>query len=102
MLNKEAQELGRKGGQARSEAKTAAARENAKKPRKKWVTAIAYEVAGVEKPFAFGSVITRGAPPKSQDEHFRWVCDKLRSEGVGLRDVEDFSFLQLSTTSIKV
>lgn len=30
-----ASEMGRKGGSARSEAKTAAARENAKKPRKK-------------------------------------------------------------------
>jgi len=34
--------LGKKGGQAKSEAKTKAARENASKPRGKWATAIAY------------------------------------------------------------
>jgi len=35
MSNDAAKELGRKGGQAKSEAKTAAARANASKPRKK-------------------------------------------------------------------
>lgn len=34
MANTAAQELGKKGGQAKSEKKTLAARENAKKPRK--------------------------------------------------------------------
>jgi len=102
MTNKAAQELGRKGGQARSEAKTAAARENAKKPRKKWVTAIAYELEGVPKHLAFGSVITKGLPPKNQEAHFCWICNKLRNEGVGLKDVEGFSFLKLSTTSMAV
>lgn len=34
MINKAAQELGKKGGQAKSEAKTEAARSNARKPRK--------------------------------------------------------------------
>ena len=38
-----AAKLGRKGGQAKSEAKTKAARANAKMPRGKWATAIAYE-----------------------------------------------------------
>lgn len=43
-ISKAAQELGRKGGQAKSPAKTAAARANAKKPRGKWVTSVAYRV----------------------------------------------------------
>ena len=37
-----AQEMGKKGGQAKSPAKAEAARKNASKPRGKWVTAIAY------------------------------------------------------------
>ena len=45
MANAAAQELGKKGGQAKSEAKTKAARKNASKPRRgKWVTAIVYKV----------------------------------------------------------
>ena len=48
MVSKAAQELGKKGGQAKSVAKTAAVRENAKKPRRKWVTAIAYGVMGAD------------------------------------------------------
>lgn len=39
-----ASEMGRKGGQAKSEAKAAAARKNASKPRGKWVTFVYYRV----------------------------------------------------------
>lgn len=42
MVSKAAQELGKKGGMAKSEAKTVAARANAKKPRRKWITGVAY------------------------------------------------------------
>ena len=42
MVSKAAQELGKRGGMAKSERKTAAARKNAKKPRGKWVTALYY------------------------------------------------------------
>lgn len=102
MTNKAAQELGRKGGQARSEAKTAAARENAKKPRKKWVTAIAYELDGVPRHLSFGSVVTKGLPPKNQEAYFCWICNKLRGEGVGLKGIDDLVFLELATTSMAV
>lgn len=44
MVSKAAQELGKIGGQAKSERKTAAVRENAKKPRGKWVTAFGFVV----------------------------------------------------------
>jgi hypothetical protein len=39
-----ASEMGKKGGQAKSEAKAAAARKNASKPRGKWVTFVHYRV----------------------------------------------------------
>jgi hypothetical protein len=42
MVCKAAQELGKKGGSVKSAAKAKAARENAKKPRGKWVTGVAY------------------------------------------------------------
>lgn len=48
MVSKAAQELGKKGGMAKSEAKTAAARANAKKPRRKWLTVFHYGVTGAD------------------------------------------------------
>ncbi len=48
MVSKAAQELGKKGGQAKSERKTAAVRANAKRPRGKWVTAFSYGVIGAD------------------------------------------------------
>lgn len=102
MKSKSAQELGRKGGQARSEAKTAAARENAKKPRKKWVTAIAYEVAGVEQYKAFGSVLVRGKPPAGADANMRWMEKAVIENGVGLSKETALEFLELACTSMAV
>ena len=43
-----ASEIGKKGGQAKSEAKAAAARKNASKPRGKWVTFVHYTVDGAD------------------------------------------------------
>lgn len=100
MVSKAAQELGRKGGQVKSDAKTVAARENAKKPRRKWVTAIAYELEGVEKYKSFGSVVTKGKPPEGEEAYFEWVRNKVRSNGVGLSEIDDLMFTQLSTRSM--
>ena len=102
MVNKAAQELGRKGGEAKSAAKTEAARANAKKPRRKWVTAIAYELEGVEKYKSFGSVMTKGKPPEGEDAYFEWIRKKVRREGVGLREIDDLMFVQLSTRSMVI
>lgn len=99
MVSKAAQELGRKGGSVKSEAKTAAARANAKKPRGKWMTAIAYELDGEEKYLAFGAVIVRGCPPAGAMAFHDWICAKVREHGVGLSGKEEFTFLQLATTS---
>lgn len=95
-----ASEMGKKGGGAKSEAKTAAARKNASKPRGRWVTAIAYEIANVEDCLMFGSVVVRGKPPSEALANHEWVCKKLRDEGCGLQDVKDFAFMQLATTSM--
>jgi hypothetical protein len=97
-----AQEMGKKGGQATSPAKSAAARKNAGKPRGKWVTAIAYELDSVEDFLAFGSVLVTGKPPAEAMANHEWACSKLRAEGVGLRDENLFSFVQLAMTSKKV
>lgn len=96
-----ASEMGRKGGQAKSEAKAAAARKNANKPRGKWVTAIAYEVANVPQFKAFGVVLARGAPPSGARSH-EWLAAKVRELGIGLQDAGDLEFLNLSASSRKI
>ena len=95
-----AQEMGKKGGQAKSEAKAAAARKNATKPRGKWVTAIAYEIGNVEQHNAFGVVVTKGSPPAGSKSH-EWLEAKVCELGVGLRGraVGELEFLQLLSTS---
>ena len=49
--------MGKKGGAAKSEAKTAAARLNASKPRKKWLTVFHYGVIGNEDDLHVGHVV---------------------------------------------
>ncbi len=95
-----ASEMGKKGGQAKSEAKAAAARKNASKPRGKWVTAIAFEIANVPKYKAFGSIITKGSPPSGAKNH-EWIVAKVRELGVGLQEYKDgeLEFLKLSASS---
>ena len=52
-----ASEMGKKGGQAKSEAKASAARKNASKPRGRWVTAIAYGVVGKDDKLHVGHLL---------------------------------------------
>lgn len=59
-MNDAAKELGRKGGMAKSEAKTEAARKNAKKPRGKWVTAVAYHFFDANGSGHSGLILLRG------------------------------------------
>lgn len=56
MINKAAQELGRLGGRAKSEKKTAANRKKAAKKRGKWVTAFYYGVTGADGKLRVGMV----------------------------------------------
>ena len=85
----------------KSAAKTAAVRANAKKPRGKWVTAIAYEVGGVEKYKAFGSVIVRGHPPDGTEAIYAWLAQKVQTHGVGMQN-EIINFIELSSSSMRV
>ena len=96
-----ASEMGKKGGQAKSEAKAAAARKNASKPRGKWVTAIAYELANVPQFKAFGVVLTKGAPPSGTRNH-EWLVAKVRERGVGLQDAGELEFLNLAASSRRI
>ena len=97
-----AQEMGKKGGSARSEAKTSAVRKNASQPRGKWWTAIAYEVAGVGKYIAFGVVLVRGAPPRGPIACHEWLEDMVQKHGVGLAAFPKLEFLQLASSREKV
>ena len=70
MVSKAAQELGRKGGLATSERKTAAVRENAKKPRRKWVTALYYTAYQSTTDSAInGLVMCEGNLTEDQEEY---------------------------------
>ena len=94
-----ASEMGRKGGKAKSEAKTAAVRKNASKPRGKWVSAIAYELANVGSPFSFGVVLVAGKGPKDPDAYHYWLSAAVRAHGTGLRDAKHLEFLELACTA---
>lgn len=94
-----ASEMGKKGGQAKSEAKTEAARKNASKPRGKWVTAIAYQLAGVDQAFAFGLVLVAGKAPAQDEAQHEWVCRQVLEHGIGINKDCGFEFLELVVTS---
>lgn len=88
MANKAAQELGKKGGSVKSEAKAKAAKANAQKPRGKWVTAIAYAgIDGYGKSHK-GLLIERGRIIGGTDEEFKAVCS----------DAKTFEWTELETT----
>ena len=55
-----AQEMGSKGGKAKSDAKTTAARKNASKPRGKWVTFVHFKVLGSDDKVHSGMYCQRG------------------------------------------
>ena len=79
MTSKAAQELGKKGGSVKSEAKTRAAKANAAKPRGKWVTAIAYRGLTEDGRQRFGVALARG---KLNDEaQFDEVCLQTKCWG---------------------
>ena len=94
-----ASEMGKKGGQAKSKAKASAARKNASKPRGKWVTAIAYQLAGVNQAFAFGLVLVAGKAPVQDEARHEWVCRQVQEHGIGIDEHCGFEFLELVVTS---
>lgn len=72
MTSKAAQELGKKGGSVKSEAKTKAAKANASKPRGKMVTVIAYRGETSDGVARFGAVVEKGI--LNRDQQFDAVC----------------------------
>lgn len=72
MASKAAQALGKKGGSVTSPAKAKAAKENAKKPRGKLVTVIAYRGRDLGGKDWFGAVVERGL--LNADQQFDAVC----------------------------
>lgn len=72
MTSKAAQELGMKGGSVKSEAKAKAAKENAKKPRGKLVTVIAYRGKTADGKERFGAIVEKGK--LNSEQQFMAVC----------------------------
>lgn len=72
MTRKAAQELGKKGGSVKSEAKAKAAKANASKPRGKLVTVIAYRGKDPEGKDCFGATVEKGL--LNVDQQFDAVC----------------------------
>lgn len=82
-----AAQLGQKGGQATSEAKTAAARKNTTKPRGKWATAIAYEYRTTAAPNRFAAILYAGKPPKDDAKFWEWVEKQITAAIDNLADL---------------
>lgn len=72
MTSKAAQELGKKGGSVKSEAKAKAAKANASKPRGKLVTVIAYRGEDHKGKEYFGATVEKGLLNK--DQQFDAAC----------------------------
>jgi hypothetical protein len=90
------QEMSKKGGSVKSEAKTKAARKNARKPRGKWVTAVYYKyqvLDSAEK--RDGILLIPGKPPKADDKFFVWVEKVLTEDPINAKypygELLDFS-----------
>jgi len=95
-------EMSKKGGQVKSEKKTAAARKNAARTRGKWATAIAYEyISTTDGERRFGSQIVMGKPPHDIIKMNEWATDIIEKQ-TGNRAHPIDSFLELSTTSMLV
>ncbi len=77
MTSKAAQELGKKGGSVKSEAKAKAAKANASKPRGKLVTVIAYRGTDPEGKEFFGATVEKGV--LNSEQQFNAVCLATKS-----------------------
>ena len=76
MKNEAAQQLGKLGGAKRSEAKTAAARKNAAKPRGKWMTAISFAYLCADGTEREGVALVTGKGPEGA-KNFEWMLKKI-------------------------
>ena len=86
-----ASEMGKNGGQAKSEAKTAAARKNASKPRGKWMTVIAYEGQTEDGRKHFGVFTRAGRRDSGSEASHDALCADAKAWGwVELRTIARF------------
>jgi len=82
-------EAGKKGGQAKSAAKTAAVRENAKKPRGKWITAVAFAYTCTEGKPCRGVFMKRGN--LSMDAMVDAIHDSWQARAWPIKEITDIS-----------
>lgn len=80
MVSKAAQELGKKGGMAKSEKKAIAARKNASKPRGKWVTAFYYGVRGADDKMHMGLVMFQSKFDLDLKRNHDRICDYITED----------------------
>lgn len=80
MKNEAAQQLGKLGGEKRSEAKTAAARNNASKPRGKWMTAMSFAYICEDGTERDGVALVRGKGPENMLKNMEWMRKKISEE----------------------
>ena len=97
----EHKDISKKGGSVKSEAKTKAARKNAKKPRGIWVTAIAFEFVDGDNKAHFGTLLHRGRVP-SGDAMFDWVIKLIEKEhGYANYEVVEITDLAMKSERFK-
>ncbi len=91
-----ASEMGKKGGQAKSEAKAAAARRNASKPRGKWVTFVHYRVKRSANDEVAGCFSWRGKLDIDMSKNGQMledlISEDLLKHGYGIKWVELLNF----------
>jgi len=88
-------EFSRKGGKAKSAAKTRAARRNAKKSRGRWATAVSYEVETIigEKTLKVrGVLLLPGKLPFTLDKTYEKIISEIEQErGFNVKQLLDCS-----------
>ena len=88
MKNEAAQQLGKLGGAKRSEAKTAAARKNAAKPRGRWVSAVLFEYTDSYENRNQTVTLVRGKGPSNYDDHYAWMVGKIKEQYPHAQEIE--------------
>ena len=91
-------EFSKKGGSAKSAAKTKAAIANAKMPRGIWMTAVSFEFEDEAGQNHTGVVLRRGKPPGDAHKFFEWLEGEIIKEP-GYQNKQVVSILDTSCVS---
>ena len=95
-------EISAKGGSAKSPKKTKAVAENAKLPRGKWYTSIAYEYeSATDGSNNFGAIIVKGQPPKDTQKNHEWFIAHIENH-LGNRKHPVKEIRQLASMSMRI